>query len=112
MRSQQDIEDWLTYGLGRHVTVHDPSLSVIWEGFVNEVQGAVGPLSARRGPLAEIANRTLAIYSDDTTSAQAVTALENDADGQAVYGIWYKTTSAGQVQRGECYQGAQRIPGR
>lgn len=91
--SKQHIEAWLANGLGRHVVVHDHSLDVIWEGFVNEVLGNFGAVSIRHGPLTEAANRVIAYYSDSASSAQAVTAVANDVQAQDMYGIWYKVLS-------------------
>lgn len=102
---QNYVEDWLENGVGRHIEVYNPSLDRIWEGFVNGVSATVGRLAVSRGPMIDIANRTLAIYTVVDTSTNPpltgpsglVTALVNDATSQDRYGIWEKPIDAGTV---------------
>jgi len=104
--NQQEAEDWLQYPLGRHVEVYDPSLSLVWEGFINEVKATIGPLSARQGPLTDIANRTICVYSDDTINTQETTAVINYDSSQDYYGIWHKNVSGGTLSTANAIKAA------
>ena len=66
--SKKKIEDWIDYGLGRHIVVYSPSLVVIFEGFVNSIQANLGPLQFTVGPLLDIKNRVAVTYSTVDTS--------------------------------------------
>ncbi len=94
---REGIEDWLINGVGRHVVVYDRDLSVIWEGFINDISVNIGDFSLRRGPMTEVANRAVVIYSDDTTNEQDTTPVANDLVSQAMYGIYSRVLSAGQL---------------
>ena len=102
---QNYVEDWIENGVGRHIEVYNPSLGLIWAGFVNGISATVGRLAISRGPMVDIANRTLAIYTvvDTTTNppltgpSGQVTALADDTTSQNRYGIWEKVIDAGTV---------------
>lgn len=90
------VEDWLLYGLGRHVTMYDTGLSVVWEGFVNMVTGQIGQRSTRVGPLVGgVLNKLKVSYSYiDTTTGDTPTlggrdstAFASNALSQARYGV-------------------------
>jgi len=102
--STVDIEDWLERGIGRHVEVWDSDLVIVWEGYVDQISLTQGSLSYSAGPLADIANRVLAVYDALNTSyipptqeGRAVTTLANDLTSQGRYGIWEKSVSAGKT---------------
>ena len=97
-----DMDDWITNGLGRLITVYDDTLSICWQGFVNEVEAVYGPLTVKHGPLLGIANQVQITYStvDTTTSPptvglRATTAAINDTTSQALFGIIPKMLSTG-----------------
>ena len=92
--NQQLAEEWIEYGLGRHVETYGPHLDVIWEGFVNKVTATLGPLTFSIGPLLNIGNRVKVAYStvDYTVSPPLAgvatsTAVTNDTTSQDLYGI-------------------------
>lgn len=102
--TQNAAEDWFVNGLGREVTVYNSALVKIWEGFVDLVELAMGPLSISRGPLSTVVNRCSAIYGLlDTTqnppvqTLQLPTTIAQNATSQARWGIWEQILSAGQT---------------
>lgn len=91
------IEDWIDYGLGRHILVFNPALEIIWEGFVNKLTATLGPFQFETGPLLDIGNRIAVIYTQENTTVdppvtgvQVTTATTNNTDSQARYGIIQK----------------------
>jgi hypothetical protein len=57
------LEDWASYGIGRHIVVYNPSLVQIWEGFINQVDITEGGEQFSIGPLIDIGNRVKVPYS-------------------------------------------------
>lgn len=103
-----DAEDWIEYGLGRDVTVYDESLTLIFRGFVNQLEVVIGNLTIRRGPLMALGNRVSAVYAilDNTVNPptvgdRTVTLIAEDTDSQDIYGIIEKVISTGQVSTSE-----------
>jgi len=104
-------EDWLTHGLGRHITVYGPSAEIVWQGFVNQLNISMGGVTFSRGPLVDIANRVGGVYTpiiDATTDPPITgTALETtlveDSNSQMKYGIWEKLLNIGTVTIGDAY---------
>ena len=112
---QTDIEDWINDGIGRHIKIFNDSHDQIFEGFVNSLSANVGPLSTKRGPLLNIANRVSVKYAlqDDTTGTTVVThglcttiapalvplaGTQTKAwNSQLKYGIFEKVISGGTV---------------
>jgi len=99
---QDEIEDWLEYGLGRNITVYNEGAVPIWEGFVNDLEANVGGLSVKRGPLMGIGNYVDIVYStvDTSVTPPAVgvrtnTGYASDLVSQARYGIIAKILSCG-----------------
>lgn len=114
------IENWLQYGLGRHIIVYNPSQTVIWEGYVNEITGNMGSATFSRGPLSSIANRVSAMYNpvflrcpevgDPLYDADCVetgepivgttteTTIVEDLSSQKTYGIWEKVLNIGDIE--------------
>ena len=113
------VENWLQYGLGRHVVVYGPSLQIIWEGYVNEVSGNLGSASFSRGPLSNIGNRVSVMYTpifdrcpelgdplydadcvetgEPITGSTTETPIEESTDSQDRYGIWEKVLNIGDA---------------
>lgn len=106
--NQLDLEEWLANGLGRHVEVYGPSLTKVWEGFVNQVKIRLGGLSVTRGPLTGIANNAALIYSTVDTSTdppvvgtRETSSFVQDTDSQGLYGIVTKILSSGGIPEDE-----------
>ena len=57
------INDWLTSGLMRHISVKEPAGNVVWEGFVNSVTLNFGRISIVRGPVLGIGNKVSCKYT-------------------------------------------------
>jgi hypothetical protein len=102
--NQVDVEGIFSTGLARHVQVHNPALSLCWEGFVNEIELVIGGLTVTRGPVMDIANRVSVVYADDgsgsgvvppVTGARMTTVVANDTASQGIYGIIEKVLSSG-----------------
>lgn len=97
------IQDWVNYGLGRHVAVKDHALCPVWEGFVNQIEITLGGLALTIGPLMAIGNRVRIVYSkiiDDTVDPPVVGSTEQgaiaeDDDSRTKYGTIEKVLSAG-----------------
>lgn len=112
MKAQPEvIEDWFEHGLGRHIEVRDEAGGWVWNGFINQVEAGVSTLTARRGPMIEVANRVKVAYqtiSYDTIppipSYPAVTALAQDSQSQVLYAIQEEIISGGEMTAGEAEQ--------
>jgi hypothetical protein len=105
------LEGWLADGLGRHIEVYNEAQNFVFEGFVNEIEANLGPLSITRGPLLDIANRARVIYSTVDTSTspptvgvRAATAVANDTTSQGKYGIIEQVLSVGGSTQSEAEQ--------
>lgn len=101
--TQNEAEDWLNNGLGRDVNVYNSALALSWQGFVNQVNINVGPLSATRGPLMDIGNASSVLYSrilDDTVNPPVIgsgwtTIITTHTASQARYGWIEKVLNGG-----------------
>jgi hypothetical protein len=99
------LEDWLQYGICRHVQVLGPSLQVIWEGYVDQVDIVMGNITSTKGPLTNIANRVSVIYTPiidetvdpPTTGTTTETTIVEDLTSQEKYGIWERVVSTGNL---------------
>jgi hypothetical protein len=112
--SQANIEDWLEWGIGRHIVVYDGEQQICFEGFVDRVTAALGPATITRGPLTEISNRVWGVYAEvtnpaanpPTVGARTITVATQDNVSIAKYGIFEtvlslgtcETTTANQIQ--------------
>jgi len=118
-----DMNDWLANGLGRYVSVYNPALEIIWEGFVNQIDAAYGNLTVTRGPLMETTNRLQASYTTvdvtvipPTEGLQAFTGWIDDLPSQAEYGILPEIISVGETNPADAtaialsYLAAHRVP--
>lgn len=102
--SQRKIEDWIEYGLGRHIEVYNPALDKIGEYFVDSMSAALGPFQYEIGPLLDIGNRISVTYSEvdsvtepPTVGIRVTTAVANNAISQARYGIIHKIYSINEA---------------
>jgi hypothetical protein len=100
-----NLDEWMLYGLGRHIEVKAPGQYTVWEGFVNSLTINIGQNVYEIGPLMDIGNRVYVIYTPVYVSAAAgsivkgtsmESALVNDTASQARYGIIEKCLSAGE----------------
>lgn len=102
--AQAEAEDWLEAGLMRDVTIYDEAQQVIWNGFVNSIGVSMGGVTYTRGPVLEVSNRVVVVYSAIDTSTdpptpglRVVTAAANDANSQKLFGILVQVYSASGV---------------
>jgi len=100
---QGEAEDWLEYGLGRHVKVHAAALDCVWEGFIDEIRFNVGPLTVTYGPLLAMTNRVMVAFTNMSEGnayfiygSEEFTDVANDLASQARYGIQSVILNAGQ----------------
>jgi hypothetical protein len=99
-------ENWLEYGLGRHITVYGSSLEIVWEGFVNQLDINMGGVSFSRGPLTNLGNRVMGTYTPiiDYTGGEPITGTTTETlvvdneDSQLKYGIWEKIINIGTAE--------------
>src|SRR3990167_8008088 len=103
--SDAEAVDWIENGVGRHVVVYGHDGTVVFEGFINQINISYGTLSASRGPLFDVANRVSIMYVpiiDDTVDPpingdRTETTIAEDAASQDKYGIIEKILSAGSL---------------
>lgn len=88
------IEGWIADGLNRHIEVYNPDLETVWTGFVNSYSANVGTLTKSGGPVLDIINRCVVIYTpvDYTADPPArgpktPTTAADDTDSQLKFGI-------------------------
>ena len=91
--NQNNIEEWIKFGLGRHIEVFNPGLVTIFEGFVNKITASLGTLQFTIGPLLDIGNHVAVSYTPidtatdpPTTGVETLTDFTDDTDSQALYG--------------------------
>jgi hypothetical protein len=102
--SQKTIDEWLERALARHVVAYAGETEVVFEGFINKVSFGIGALSAERGPLFDISNRDMVVYTPiidvtvdpPVTGSATETPIAEDTDSQERYGIIEKISSGGQ----------------
>jgi len=99
--SPQEILAWLG-ALGRHIEVKSEKLTIVWEGYINQITVTLGPFEYTLGPLRDIGNRVRVLYSTvdtstdpPTTGVRVSTASTNDTDSQNKYGILERVQSLG-----------------
>lgn len=103
--NMQAIEQWIQYGLGRHIEVYSDTGVMIWEGFVDAVEVRAAGISLVRGPLLDIANRVSVMYTpiiDPTADPQVLgtateTVIVDDDESQIMYGIIEDVLSGGNM---------------
>lgn len=103
--NQEGVVGWLRQGLGRHIEIRDDSLQIIFEGFVNKIVAALGPLQFTIGPLLDIGNKVAVSYTPTdtatnppTTGTETLTAFTDDTDSQLLYGIIEKILSGNSAK--------------
>lgn len=97
---EEDTNEWVQNGIGRHIEIYNPVGEIRWEGFVNRINVKMGEDTFSIGPLVDIANRVSVTYSSIDTSIDPPTlgtrettdTADNDAS-TALYGIWHKVRS-------------------
>jgi hypothetical protein len=104
-------ENWLQFGLGRHVVVRGSSMQTVWEGFVNQIDIAMGGVNFSRGPLTSLCNRVSAMYTpiidydpitnEPITGTGTETIIVEDEFSQSRYGIWEKLLNIGDVEKSD-----------
>lgn len=100
-----DVESWMANGIGRHIEVYSPDGSIIWEGFVNQIESTMGNVTSSIGPLVNIGNRVSVMYTPiidigtdpPTTGVSTETVIEENLRSQAKFGIWEKVVNTGNV---------------
>lgn len=110
---RDEVEDWLDGGVGRDIKVVI-NKSRVWEGFVNSVSASLGGFTVTRGPLMNVANRVLVVYtpySDITVDPPqrgdpTETTISEDEDSQARYGIQEEVVSGGTLIDAATYGGS------
>lgn len=98
--SQNKIEDWIEYGLARHIEVYNPALEIVWEGFVNQVIATLGNLQFTIGPLLDIGNRIRVVYSTIDTTVDP-----------PLLGVRESTTDADNTESQELYSIIEKVWG-
>ena len=99
--SQSNVEQWLER-IGYHVQVKSPAQSIIWDGFVNEVEVQIGALTIKRGPMLDIGNHVAVAYQTVSYNTnppiggeQSITSYADDAISQEKYGVLETIVSGG-----------------
>lgn len=97
---EEDINDWLQNGIGRHIEVYNQSNVIVFEGFVDKINLRQGEDTFSIGPLVDVGNRRSVTYSTVDTStnpptvgARVTTATADNATSTEKYGIWHKIAS-------------------
>lgn len=95
--TKEEIQEWLSEGLGRHIEVFNPAKDQIFEGFVGSLNGAIETLTFARGPLLDIANRVSVIYqlinrtvNPPIDGMRVVTASADDNTSKIDWGVFEK----------------------
>lgn len=110
--TQEYIEEWLSNGLGRHVEIYDDGFQLVWEGFVNQITGNLGPDQITIGPLSDVANRVLVAYTvieNGTVNPPVIgsnkrTTFAEDAGSKSRYGTRERIVNGGNLLDDTSYQ--------
>lgn len=109
--TQQEAESWLEEGLCRDIEVLDSSQVVTFNGYVDQVEVAVGGKRETRGPISAVGNKVAVVYSTIDTSVdppvlgvRAITPYASDLQSQSRYGIITKIASLGGITEVEALQ--------
>lgn len=95
IRSRDEGQQFLDQYLGNRVAFYvDNPVEPIWEGFINRMSFSAGGVQYSIG-LDEMANRVAIQYTLAGVTAATETAISNDTNSQAVYGIKQSTVDAG-----------------
>ena len=108
---KEDIEEWFSAGIGRHINVFNYAKDKIFEGFVDSLDGAIGPMTFVRGPLMDIANRVSVIYQLINTAVnppidgmRTVTPSSDDNVSKLAWGVFEKIFNGPGVSTVEAVQ--------
>lgn len=96
----EQMENWMNFGLGRPIVVTDESLGIIWEGFVNRITWNQGGLKVTVGPVNELANKVVGVYSyiepgqsPPEIGGRKRTSTQEDSESQDRWGTWSTVVS-------------------
>lgn len=103
--TRSDLNFWFD-AVGKKVEVHSPSMTKIWEGFIDEVKIDVGPLTYKIGPLMDVGNMLLLIFSPTVNywrwptgtlgrNVQGTVPTTNAQRSQDKYGIIWQALNLG-----------------
>lgn len=98
------MDRWIQDGIGREITVYSPYGSIVWQGFVNEINAKIGGLTIDRGPFMNIANKVYVTYrtirwnTNPPIGGQTrTTDAASDSTSQGKYGILETYVSGGEA---------------
>lgn len=102
---QEQIDDWIENGIGRHIVCRGHLNQIIYEGFVQEIDISYGGLSVKVGPLFDVGNRVTVVYTPildigtdpPTKGTSTETPIAEDTDSQERFGIIEKILSGGEL---------------
>ncbi len=101
---QAELTDWYENGVGRGISIFAGTAQV-WQGFVNQVTLTIGGEQIVVGPLTEIGNRVVVIYTpvfsseyEPITGTQLETTAAQDTTSQGIFSTWDKVYSAGSLE--------------
>ena len=101
--TQMTLEWLLNELLGAHIEVRDEANSIIWEGFANALDYAVGGTTFRFGPVNEIVNRVMLKYkrlytgtNPPNVGASTNSPIYEVQTSQERWGIRYSIINAGE----------------
>jgi hypothetical protein len=108
---QEYIESWIADGLSRHIEVYSAQTGTVWEGFVNSYSANIGSVTKNSGPVLDVVNRCVVIYTPIDYSADPpakgppteTIAAENE-DSQLKYGILEEVIQSGEATQAEAEQ--------
>lgn len=99
---RDQMEDWYLNGLGRDIIVRNSGGTVIFRGFVDQVDMSIAGIIATIGPLRQVANRVYCVYNplfvlptQSSSSGQIEAPAIENAASQARYGVWEYALNAG-----------------
>lgn len=100
-----EVEDWVSYGIGRQLQVKGRGTKIAWEGIVNRISVNIGGYSITVGPYTDICNKIKLTYSmflqlggGNATGIRVVTGYLSDANSQSRYGILERNFSVGGIE--------------
>lgn len=106
-----DVNGWMERVLGSHVECISPSGDIIWIGFINQIDLALGRASISIGPVTDIANKVRVRYTEQDYTVlgvtfggtEEVTDYTTDSDSVARYGSWARDISGGEINTNSGY---------
>ena len=108
---RDEIDDWISNGLGRKLVTYNHAQRIVWAGCANVIRAQVGPVSYSAGPLMGITNRASVYYSRKYTDVSppvvgsgGLTTIAESAESQRRYGILETVFSGGTMTKEEAEQ--------